>query len=69
MVTLLAKIFIQEKNDQAKIREEYGVLCGVVGILFNVLLFAGKFLAVPSAIPLPSRQMRSTTCRMRDLRS
>ena len=27
MVTLLAKIFIQEKNDQAKIREEYGVLC------------------------------------------
>ena len=28
MVTLLAKIFIQEKNDQAKIREEYGVLCG-----------------------------------------
>ena len=44
MVTLLAKIFIQEKNDQAKIREEYGVLCGVVGILFNVLLFAGKFL-------------------------
>ena len=45
MVTLLAKIFIQEKNDQAKIREEYGVLCGVVGILFNVLLFAGKFLA------------------------
>ena len=45
MVTLLAKIFIREKNDQAKIREEYGVLCGVVGILFNVLLFAGKFLA------------------------
>ena len=45
MVTLLAKIFIQEKNDQTKIREEYGVLCGVVGILFNVLLFAGKFLA------------------------
>ena len=69
MVTLLAKIFIQEKNDQAKIREEYGVLCGVVGILFNVLLFAGKFLAGTISIPLPSRQMRSTTCRMRDLRS
>lgn len=61
MVTLLAKIFIQEKNDQAKIREEYGVLCGVVGILFNVLLFAGKFLAGTISHSIAITAMRSTT--------
>lgn len=45
MITLLAKIFIKENQDKSKIRQAYGVLCGVVGILLNVLLFAGKFLA------------------------
>lgn len=45
MVTLLAKLFIKEKKDQAKIRQQYGILCGIVGILLNVLLFAGKFIA------------------------
>lgn len=45
MVTFLAKIFIKEKNDKIKIRQSYGMLCGVVGILLNVILFAGKFLA------------------------
>lgn len=42
MVTLLAGIFIQEKEDKAKIRQAYGVLCGIVGIILNVCLFAGK---------------------------
>ena len=45
MVTLLAGFFIKEKVNKAKIRQSYGVLCGVVGIFLNVLLFAGKFLA------------------------
>lgn len=45
MVTLLAKIFIREKKDKAKIRQAYGVLCGIVGILLNILLFVGKFIA------------------------
>lgn len=45
MITLLAKIFIKEQKDKNKVRQAYGVLCGVVGILLNVLLFAGKFLA------------------------
>lgn len=45
MVTFLAKIFIKEKNDKVKIRQSYGMLCGVVGILLNIILFAGKFLA------------------------
>lgn len=45
MVTFLAKIFIKGDKDAAKERQAYGILCGVVGILLNILLFAGKFLA------------------------
>ncbi len=45
MVTLLTKIFIKDTGDKIKLREAYGMLCGMVGIFFNVLLFAGKFLA------------------------
>lgn len=45
MVTLLAGLFIHEKDDRGKVRREYGILCGVVGIFLNICLFAGKFLA------------------------
>lgn len=47
MVTLLAKIFIKDAEDisSPKVRQAYGVLTGVVGILLNVLLFVGKFIA------------------------
>ena len=45
MITLLARVFIKEQKDKNKIRQAYGVLCGVVGIMLNILLFLGKFLA------------------------
>ena len=47
MITLLAKIFIQNKNNQIleAQREKYGILCSVVGVFFNILLFTGKFFA------------------------
>jgi len=47
MVKLLAKIFIKDGNDTSseRVRRAYGVLCGAVGIFFNILLFAGKFIA------------------------
>ena len=45
MITFLSKFFIREKEDKAKIRQEYGMLCGMVGIFLNILLFCGKFLA------------------------
>ena len=47
MVQLFARIFIKdyEKTDQPAVRQAYGILCGAIGIGFNVLLFAGKFLA------------------------
>lgn len=47
MIQLLSKFFIKNRNSlhDPTVRQRYGVLCGFVGIFFNVLLFAGKFLA------------------------
>ena len=47
MITLLAKLFIQNYQDttKAKVRQAYGMLCGGMGIFLNVLLFGFKFLA------------------------
>lgn len=45
MIWLLEKWFIKKTDDEAEIRQSYGVLCGAAGILLNLLLFAGKFLA------------------------
>lgn len=47
MMTLLVRFFIPDHKDMQspKVRRQYGVLCGSVGILFNVTLFAFKFLA------------------------
>lgn len=44
MVSLLSKIFIKSDNyADSGIRGKYGMLCGLVGIVLNVLLFIGKF--------------------------
>lgn len=47
MVTLLAKHFINdyENTKSPAVRHSYGMLCGIVGILLNILLFFGKFIA------------------------
>lgn len=46
MITLLSKIFIKSKyTEESKVRKAYGTLCSVVGILLNILLFAGKYFA------------------------
>lgn len=47
MIGFLANIFIKdrEKTSSPKVRQSYGILCGLVGIALNVLLFAGKFAA------------------------
>lgn len=45
MIGLLAKLWIKEEDDQMKVRQSYGMLCGMLGIVLNVLLFAGKFFA------------------------
>jgi len=47
MVTLLAKQLIpnHENTADAAVRQAYGSLCGFMGILLNLLLFGGKYLA------------------------
>lgn len=47
MITLLSKTFIKdfENVTSPAVRQAYGMLCGVVGICLNIILFALKFFA------------------------
>lgn len=47
MVTFLSRLFIKNYEDtgQPAVRQAYGVLCGAVGIFFNLCLFFGKAIA------------------------
>lgn len=47
MITLLAKRLIPnyENTSDERVRQAYGTLCGAMGILLNLLLFGGKYLA------------------------
>ncbi|MBQ8494845.1 MAG: cation transporter [Clostridia bacterium] len=45
MIRLLAKLFIKSDLPADRQRGTYGALCGIVGIVLNVLLFAGKLFA------------------------
>ena len=47
MTDLLPRLFIRdhEKTSDPKVRAAYGTLSGIVGIVVNLLLFAGKFVA------------------------
>ena len=47
MVQFLAKIWIKDSENVSEPRERqsYGILCGALGIVWNVLLFLGKFVA------------------------
>lgn len=47
MIKLLAKLFVKNPNDYSnpKVRESYGVLSGILGIILNIVLFSIKLLA------------------------
>ncbi len=47
MINLLAKIFVSDAENisSPKVRASYGTLCGTMGIIFNIILFAIKFFA------------------------
>ena len=47
MITILSRWFIKnhEEYTNPDVRRAYGVLTGAVGIVLNVILFAGKYLA------------------------
>lgn len=47
MISLLAKIFIPNPKNymDAEVRKKYGMLAGIVGIILNIILAIGKFIA------------------------
>jgi len=47
MISLLIRIFIPDYQNitEPKVRQQYGLLCGIVGICFNTLLFSCKLVA------------------------
>ena len=47
MISLLARIFISghDRYDDTVVRRKYGILCGTMGIFFNIILFAFKYFA------------------------
>ena len=47
MISLLAKKFIKDYKNvtSSAVRQAYGMLCGIVGICINIILFALKFFA------------------------
>lgn len=47
MIKFLSKFFIKnnENYTDPEVRSAYGYLCGMVGIVINIILFGGKFLA------------------------
>ena len=47
MISILSRLFIRNhKNyEDPGVRQSYGMLCGLVGICLNILLFAGKYFA------------------------
>ena len=47
MISLLVRLFVKpdKRQDEGEVRKACGILCGVVGICLNALLFAGKFFA------------------------
>ena len=44
MISLLSRLFISDRQNysDSAVRSAYGVLCGAVGIFFNLLLFCAK---------------------------
>ncbi len=56
MVTILVNLLIHNKDDvkNPAVRQQYGMLCGTVGIFLNILLFLGKFItgAVSNSISI-----------------
>lgn len=47
MISLLIKLLVKDRENVTNptVRQKYGILCSLVGILFNILLFIGKYLA------------------------
>ena len=65
MTQLLLKLFVKDHKNTAdpKVRSAYGKLAGLVGILCNILLFAGKLLVgiLTGAVSVTADAMNNLT--------
>ena len=66
MIALLSRIFIKNNSTYTDpvVRRAYGQLTGIVGIVLNVLLFAGKYMAGLLSGSVWLWRMLSITCLM-----
>lgn len=71
MTKLLISLFVKNPDNitDAKVRSAYGSLGGAVGIVCNLLLFAGKFFAGIITGLFPLQRMRSIIYQTPRLRS
>ena len=69
MITVLSHFFIKDRDrmEDGSVRRAYGMLCSIVGILLNVLLFAGKYLAGVLSGSIAITADEFNTCRTRVL--
>lgn len=65
MTDYLVKRFVRDYDQvqDPEVRERYGLLSGIVGILLNLLLSVGKFFAGLVTGSISLRRTPSTTCR------
>ena len=67
MTSLLLKLFVKNREDTTspKVRTAYGVLSGVVGIICNVLLCAGKLAAgfISGSVSVVADAVNNLNCR------
>ena len=63
MIALLGKLFIKDHTNTAdeSVRRAWGTLCGVMGVVLNIILCIGKLLARTFSAPSPSPPTPSTT--------
>lgn len=45
MIHILSKIFIKDKENTNKYKQSMGILCSSFGIILNIILFIGKYIA------------------------
>ena len=65
MTDFLVKHFVKNYTDteDIKVRENYGTMAGITGIVCNIFLFVLKFAVGTLSGPYPCCRTHSTTCR------
>ena len=67
MIALLSRLFIKNHDEiqNSAVRRAYGMLCSILGIVLNVLLFAIKYFAglISGSIAVQADALTGESCR------